>query len=100
MSVKNYSPHLLDIFKLVSEKGEFKFDCKTKKAALALRARLHGLRRSMREEKHWLLPIAEACTISIINEGVIHAHRPDQHLETALQAALQEQGLKLNKKVA
>lgn len=99
MSVKNFSPHLLDIFKLVSEKGEFKFECKTRNGALALRARLHGLRKAMRLENHWLLPIAEACTISIIDESVIHAHRPDAELEDALQKALKEQGLK-GKKVA
>jgi len=99
MSVKNFSPYLLDIFKCVSEKGEFKFECKSNKAALALKARLYGLRKAMREEKHWLLPIAEACSISITNGKTIYAHRPDAELESALEKALKEQGYK-GKKVA
>jgi hypothetical protein len=94
MSVKNYSPHLLDIYKLVSEKGEFRFPCGTRNGALALRARLHGLRRAMREEKHWLLSVAEACQISILPDGVLWAHRPDSKIEDALAKALKEQGFK------
>ncbi len=97
MSVKNFSPHLLDVFKLVSEKGEFKFKCKDSKAAKALRARLYTLRQEMRKEKHWLLPAAEACEISIILECVLWAHKPDVKIESELAMALMEQGLKIGK---
>src|SRR6185436_15295357 len=100
MSLKNYSPNLLDIFKHVGEKGEFTFKCKDKKAAYALRARLHGLRRAMREEKHWLTPVAEACHVSVINEHVLWAHRPDQKIEGEIAKALKEQGFKGKEKAA
>lgn len=93
MSVRNFSPYLLDIFRLVSEKGEFRLECKDKKEALALRARIYLLRRRMREEKHWLLPSAEACAVSVEGSTLI-AHRPDQPLEDKLAKALKEQGFK------
>lgn len=91
MRVKNYAPELLDIFKLGSQK-EFRFDCKTKRKANALRARLHACRRRMREEKHWLLPAAEATVISLDGSTLI-AHPPDSDLKQALAEALKEQGL-------
>lgn len=93
MSVKNYSPYLLDIFRLVSEKGEFKFECKDHKAAKALQARLYALRRAMRAENFWLLPVAEACNISV-SDNLLTAHRPDQSIEEQLAKALKEQGFK------
>lgn len=92
MTVRGYSPALLDIFKLASEK-EFIFDCKTEKKALALRARLHYLRREMRKEKHWLTPVADSVIISVNGSNLI-AHPPDNDLTTELETALKEQGLK------
>lgn len=92
MSVKNYNPKLLDIFKLASQK-EFVFDCKFKKKAIALRARLHALRREMRKENHWLTPVAEAVVISIKGTKLI-AHPPDSELEERLAVELKKQGLK------
>lgn len=91
MSVKNFSPRLLDIYKLASQK-EFVFNCKTKKAATALRVRLHALRREMRKEKHWLTPVAEAVVISIRGNLLI-AHPPDNQLEEELSEELKKQGL-------
>lgn len=92
MSVKNYSPRLLEIFRLASEK-EFIFDCKTIKSAMALRHRLHALRREMRKEKHWMVPAAEAVVISL-KGTVLIAHPPDNQIDDELAKALKEQGLK------
>ena len=92
MSVKNYSPRLLDIYKLASEK-EFRFDCGSHKAAMHLRWRLHALRREMRKEDHWLTPVAEGVVISI-EESLIIAHPRDSEIEERLEKALKEQGLK------
>src|SRR5882672_2138804 len=88
MPVKNYSPALLEVFKVGSEKP-FEFDCKTKKAAFALQWRLHGLRREMRKEKHWLTPVAESVVISIIGTK-IRAAPPDSAIEDELKKALNE----------
>jgi hypothetical protein len=93
MSVKNFSPLLLDIFKHVSQKGEFTFECESEKKAHQLQYRLHALRREMRKEKHWLLPVAEACEISI-RGNILTAKKPDLALEEALAKALREQGFK------
>lgn len=95
MSVKNYSPRLLDIFKVACQR-EFKFDCKTPKKAIALRHRLHELRREMRKENHWLTPQAEAVVISIRKENpsLLIAHPPDNELEQELETALKAQGFK------
>lgn len=92
MSVKNYSPSLLDIFKLGSQQ-EFVFDCKTVKKAIALRHRLHALRREMRKEEHWLTPTAEAVVISLRGSTIV-AHPPDMDLENELALELKKQGLK------
>jgi len=92
MSVKSYAPALLDIFKLASEK-EFTFNCKTNKAALALRARLHALRRDMRKENHWLVPVAEKVKISVRN-GLIIARPADNEIVQDLEEALLKQGLR------
>lgn len=92
MSVKNYSSRLLDIFKLASEK-EFVFDCKTVKAANALRHRLHALRREMRAEKHWMVPAAEAVVISL-KGTILIAHPPDNQIDAELAIELKKQGLK------
>lgn len=88
--VRSFSPTLLNIFKLGSQK-EFTFDCKTEKKALALRARLNYLRRRLRDEKHWMLPVAEAVTLSIRGTFLI-ARPPDSEIENELQKALKEQG--------
>lgn len=95
MSVKNYSPKLLDIYKLACTKT-FRFDCKTEKKARALRARLHALRREMRKEKHWMTPTAESVVISIDGKFLI-AHPPDNDLDEALENALKLHGLKEEK---
>lgn len=95
MSVKNYSPRLLGIFELASTK-EFVFDCKTIKAAIALRHRLHALRREMRKEKHWLTPAAEAVVISL-KGTVLVAHPPDNQIDDELEKELKKQGLKEHK---
>lgn len=92
MSVKNYSPRLLDIYKLASEK-EFIFNCKTKRKALALRHRLHALRREMRKENHWLTPVAEMVVIKIRGTNII-AQPPDKELDETLELELKKQGLK------
>lgn len=92
MSVKSYAPALLDIFKLASEK-EFVFNCKTNKAALALRARLHALRRDMRKEQHWLTPVAENVKISVRDSKII-ARPADNEIVQDLEAALLQQGLR------
>ena len=94
MSVKNYSPRLLDIFKVASQR-EFIFDCGTVKKAIALRHRLHALRREMRIEQHWLTPAAEAVVISIKKgSSILIAHPPDNDLEEELKIALKAQGFK------
>lgn len=98
MSVKNYSPRLLDIFKLASQK-EFRFDCKTVKSAEALRHRLHALRREMRKEKHWLTPEAEKVVISLKGSTII-AHPPDNEIEDELAIALKQQGFQDGKGVS
>jgi hypothetical protein len=90
--VRSFSPTLLNIFKLGHEK-EFAFDCGTEKKALALRARLNYLRRRLREEQHWMVPIADAVTLSI-RGSVLVAHPPDSEIEAALSKALKEQGFK------
>lgn len=96
MSVKNYSPRLVDIFKLAAEK-EFRFDCKTEKKARALRARLHALRRAMRAENYWMQAAADRVVISIDGKFLV-AHPPDVELEDELTKALREQGLKIETK--
>lgn len=93
--VRSFSPTLLNIFKLGHEK-EFTFDCKTEKKALALRARLNYLRRRLRDEKHWMLPIAEAVTISL-RGTVLVARPPDSEIEKELNKALLDQGFKPDK---
>ena len=90
MSVKNYAPELLDVFKL-GQKKEFVFDCKTNKDAHRLRARLNALRREMRKENHWLTPVAEAVVFSIRGTNLV-AHPPDNDLTKDLAVALKEQG--------
>jgi hypothetical protein len=92
MSVKNYSPKLLDIFKFANQK-EFHFDAGSEKKAIALRARLHALRREMRKEKHWLLPIAEGVVVSVSGTFLI-ARPPDNEITNALTDALLKQGFK------
>lgn len=91
-SVRSFSPTLLNIFKLGNQQ-EFKFDCKTEKKALALRARLNYLRRRLRDEQHWMLPVAEAVTLSIRGTYLI-ARPPDSEIEAELNKALKEQGFK------
>jgi len=92
MSVKHFSPHFLDIYRLGSEK-EFIFDCGTEKAAMYMRWRLHNLRREMRKENHWLTPVAETVVISISGTSII-AHPRDSDIEEKLKKALKEQGLR------
>lgn len=97
MPVTNYSPELLQLFELGSQKP-FRFDCKTNKKAHAFRWRLHSLRREMRKEGHWLAPVAEAVVISIEPDAktgtIICAHPPDESILSELQQALKEQGAK------
>lgn len=98
MPVTNYSPELLQLFELGSQKP-FRFDCKTNKKAHAFRWRLHSLRREMRKENHWLAPVAEAVVISIEPDAktgtIICAHPPDESILGELQQALKEQGAKV-----
>lgn len=88
MPVKNFSPTLLKIFEVGSKKP-FEFDCKTEKGAKALRWRLHALRREMRKEKHWLVPVAESVIISVQGTKVV-ASPPDLLIEEELETALSE----------
>lgn len=97
MPVANYSPELLQIFELGSQK-EFIFDCGSAKRAHALRWRLHSLRREMRKELHPLTEIAEGVVISI-RDGAIVAHPPDDSILPDLRKALAEQGADLLAKV-
>lgn len=90
-TVASYAPELLQIYELGSQK-EFVFDCKDKKKAHALRWRLHCLRRDMRKENHWLLPVAEAVVISIRDTSIV-AHPPDDTLSSDLKKALKDQGI-------
>lgn len=98
MPVASYAPELLQIYELASQKP-FRFDCGNNKKAHAFRWRLHSLRRAMREENHWLLPIAESVIISIEPDAktgtVVCAHPPDQTTLSDLQKALKEQGAEL-----
>lgn len=91
MAVKNYSPELLKVFEAGSKKP-FHFDAGTHEKAKALRWRLHALRRDMRQERHWLLPLAEATIITVRkNSSVVIVQPPDQDIEEALRKALNEQ---------
>jgi hypothetical protein len=94
MTVKNFSPELLNIFKVGSQK-DFQFDCGSEKAAQALRARLHNLRREMRKERHWLTSVAEGVVISIPRDKptFIIAHPPDNDITPDLRKALLAHGV-------
>jgi hypothetical protein len=94
MPVKNYSPELLKVFEIGSQK-EFTFDCKSEKQAHAFRWRLHCLRREMRKEKHWLLPVAETVVLSIQGSHLI-AHPPDYKIVPALRETIKEHGGEVN----
>lgn len=94
MVVKNFSPELLKIYEIASQR-EFVFDCKSHKKALALRWRLHSLRRDMRKEKHWLTNIAEGVVISV-RDTLLIARPPDFDIKSELQDALKEQSAGLN----
>lgn len=89
MSVRNYAPELLEIFKIGSQKP-FHFDCKTEKKALALRARLYYLRLEMRKENFWLLPVAEAVILKV-NGSILMACPPDSDILEDLKRALEKQ---------
>ena len=89
MPVKNFSPELLKVFEAGSKKV-FEFDCGTEKAALRLRWRLHALRREMRKERHWLVPVAESVIISVKGPLLI-ASPPDLNIQDSLTKALIEQ---------
>jgi len=95
MSLKSYAPVLFDVYKLGSEK-EFVFNCKSEKAAQALRHRLHALRREMRKENHWLVPVAERVKLSI-RGNLLVAHPADSELVPELEEALLRQGFRKEK---
>lgn len=89
MPVKNYSPELLKVFEAGSKKP-FEFVCASEKSAIALRWRLHALRREMRKEKHWLLPVAESVIVTAKGNLLI-VRPPDMDIAEELKKALIEQ---------
>lgn len=95
MPVKNYSPDLLRVFKAGAKLPDgFTFDCGSEKAAIKLRWRLHALRREMRKEKHWLVPVAESVVVTVKGNSVI-VRTPDADIEDDLKKALAEQAPQL-----
>lgn len=90
MPVKNFSPSLLKVFEAGSKKPGFEFDCGSEKAAYAFQWRLHNLRREMRKERHWLVPVAESVVVTIRGTKVI-VQPPDIAIEDKLEKALKEQ---------
>lgn len=89
MAVKNFSPELLKIFEAGSNPEKpFEFDAGSEKGAHALRWRLNSLRREMRKEKHWLLPVAEAVIFSVHGTKLI-ASPPDLSIQESLKKALE-----------
>src|SRR5258708_20686006 len=89
MPVNNYSPELLKVFEAGSKKP-FEFVCASEKSAIALRWRLHALRREMRKEKHWLLPVAESVIVTAKGNLLI-VRPPDMDIAEDLKKALLEQ---------
>jgi len=95
MSVRGFSPSLLKIYRLGSHK-EFIFNCETEKAAMNLRHRLHVLRRELRKEKHWLVPVADGVIISVKGTLLI-ASPPDSRIENKIEEELKKQGYREDK---
>lgn len=90
VAVKNYSPTLLKVFEAGSKPPYFRFECESEKAAKTLQWRLHNLRREMRKERHWLLPVAEGVVITAKGNLLI-ARPPDMDVEEQLKRALEQQ---------
>lgn len=68
MSVKNYAPELIELFRVATQQ-EVVIELTTKSAAHRLRFRMHNLRADMRKEHHPLLALAELSQLSVTGEG-------------------------------
>lgn len=81
MPVASFAPEFIEFYRRASQK---KIIVKIKKAAEAhkFRARLHSLRRCMREEHHPMAPIANCVTVSLKEQSdgsaIITAYPSDQ----------------------
>lgn len=83
MSTSSYPAEYFVLFQHVSQKGEIAIPCASPQDAIRLRARLHSLRREMREEQHPFLLFAEDCEF-VIRETTVLARPKDRSLLTAL----------------
>lgn len=86
MSTSSYPAEYFVLFQHVSQQGELPIPCASPQDAIRLRARLHALRREMRDEQHPFLPFAEDCEF-VLRESVLIARPKDRALISALHAA-------------
>lgn len=66
-SVANYAPEMLELFQH-GHKTPIEVSFATAGQASNFGYRMNRLRMAMRDEEHWLLPSAEACSIAIDRE--------------------------------
>lgn len=86
MSTQSYPSEYFILFQHVSQKGELPIPCDNPQDAIRLRARLHALRREMREEQHPFLPFAEDCEV-VLRDSLVIVRPKDRALISALHRA-------------